>query len=179
MKKFILGVILAGLTSFFWGAFYWMGPITANTFKTQEDDSALRQALLDNMRESGTYYVPNTGNNEESMKLMEQGPVALIHFIREGRSDNMAPSIVLGLLLNIFTALIIALLLKIALNKLNRYNRRIGFVALIGFVAAFYTHMSSAIWWYHAATWTIIQFLYDFTVYVVSGLVLAAFIKPE
>jgi len=85
----------------------------------------------------------------------------------------------LGILLNVFTALVIVLLLKIAINKLNSYGKRVGFVALIGLVAAFYAHMSGALWWYHAATWTMILFLYDFSVYLVSGLVLAAFIKPE
>ena len=180
MKKLLLGVILASLAAFLWGAFYWMGPLTSNTFKTQTDDNALRQALLNSMPESGTYYVPNAGSNEqETMRLQQEGPIALIHYIREGESANMAVPMILGFLLNVVTALVITFLIKISLGRLGSYGKRLGYVALIGFVAAFFSNISGTVWWNHALSWTIALFFYDLTVYVISGLVLAAFIKPE
>ncbi len=130
--------------------------------------------------ESGTYYVPNAGSDEqETMRLQQEGPIALIHYIREGESATMAVPMILGFLLNIVTALVIVFLLKIALGRLGSYGKRVGYVALIGFVAAFFANFSGTVRWYHAETWTSLLFFYDFTVYVVSGLVLAAFIKPE
>jgi len=180
MKKIVIGIILAALASFLWGAFYWMGPLTANTFKTQTNDNTLRQALLDNLPESGTYYVPNASSDmQEITRLQEQGPIALIHYIRDGKSANMAVPMVLGFLLNLVTALVIAVLLKIAIDKLDSYRGRLGFVALVGFVAAFFANFTGSLWWYHAPTWTTLLFIYDFTVYLVCGLVLSAFIKPE
>ncbi len=180
MKRIIIGVVLASIASFAWGAFYWMGPLSANAFNIQPDDNKLRTALKDALPENGTFFVPNPNMDQaHHAKLHEEGPIAMIHFIRDGKPSNMGAFMGFGFLINMSLAAFLAVLLKLSAPRLSGYGKRVGFVALIGLAASVFTRIGGGVWWYHNAAWVSVMFFYDLTIYIIIGLVLAKFVRSE
>ena len=118
-------------------------------------------------------------DEETRNKLSEAGPVAFVHIQREGR-PVMDPSIMLnGFLLTLVTACLISVLLKRAPPALRSYAERVGFVALVGVTAVVMIDFGDAVWWKIPWGWKIYQIFYDLVAWVIAGLVLAKFVRPE
>ena len=61
----------------------------------------------------------------------------------------------------------------------SRVADRLKFVALAGFIAAFFIDGGEIVWWQMPADWKLYQAGYDFLFWVTAGLILAKFIdKP-
>ena len=181
MKRQIIGVVLATVAVYMWGFLYWgASTIPYSGWQTTKDDAAAGKALLEHFPVSGTYYVPGVYIAEETRnRLSEAGPVAFVHIQREGR-PVMDPSIMLnGFLLTLVTACLISVLLKRALPALGSYAERVGFVALVGVTAVVMIDFGDAVWWKIPWGWKIYQIFYDLVAWVIAGLVLAKFVRPE
>ena len=181
MKRQIIGVVLATLAVYMWGFLYWgASTIPYSAWQATNDDAAAGKALLEHFPVSGTYYVPGMYVDEATRnKLSEAGPVAFVHIQREGR-PVMDPSIMLnGFLLTLVTAFLISVLLKRALPALASYTDRVAFVALVGLTAVVMIDFGDAVWWQTPWGWKIYQILYDLVAWVIAGLVLGKFIRPE
>lgn len=72
-----------------------------------------------------------------------------------------------------------ALVLGALLSVLNTYVRRVGFMAMIGVLIAWFSPLSQPIWWYHPWPVHIVNAVYTVLAWIVAGLVLAAYIKPS
>ena len=182
MKRLVLGVVLAALAMFFWGFLYWgLNPIPYTSWKKSTDDVAAGEALRRYFPESGTYYIPDVRQDSATVaRLYEQGPVGFVHLTsREGRPQQDAMMMVRGLLLYLVTAFVLALLMRMALPALPTYGRRVAFAALGGLAAALLIDIGDSVWWYIPIGWKLHQALYDATVWLVGGLVLAAFLRPN
>ncbi len=84
MKK-LLGIFLASLAMFGFGAAFWMTPLTTSFFMASLDDETAGRRLKEMFPASGTYYVPSQRNPPaELTRLHEAGPVATIHIRHEG-----------------------------------------------------------------------------------------------
>ncbi len=181
MKRQIIGVVLAAVAVYMWGFLYWgASTIPYSAWQATNDDAAAGKALLEHFPVSGTYYVPGMYNDEETRnRLSEAGPVAFVHIQREGR-PVVDPSIMLnGFLLTLVTACLISVLLKRALPALGSYTERVGFVALVGVTAVVMIDCGDAVWWKIPWGWKMYQIFYDLVAWVIAGLVLAKFVRPE
>ena len=181
MKQFTVGVILAALAMYIWGFIYWTAnPLPYTAWQQTNDDAAAGQALLEHFPKSGTYYLPGLYNDEETLsKLHEAGPVAFIHITsREGRAVMEPTLLVKGILLYLVTVLFIGLFLKLAVPSLTSYSSRVRLIVMAGLAAVIMIDLGDAVWWYIPWEWKVHQAIYDFTAWVVAGLVLAKFVKP-
>ena len=178
--KIALGSLLATLAVFVWGAVFWMNPLPYSFITKTTNDIEAGKSLLQHFPNTGTYFVPSMSKDEKAMEdLYKAGPVATVHIHREG-VDTMSPQVFLmGFLHQLVTVVLIAWLLKKALPGLGGYCSRLGFVAVAGLAAGFFSNVGFSIWMYVPLALPLINTVYVLTAWLVAGLVLAAFIKPK
>jgi len=181
VKRQIIGVILATVAVYMWGFLYWgASTFPYSAWQATNDDAAAGKALLEHFPVSGTYYVPGMYDDEATRnKLSDAGPVAFVHIQREGRPVVDTSIMLNGFLLTFVTALLISMILKRALPALPSYTDRAGFVALVGLTAVVMIDCGDAVWWNTPWGWKIYQIFYDLVAWVIAGLVLAKFVRPE
>ncbi|MDX1548809.1 MAG: hypothetical protein R3247_17555 [Rhodothermales bacterium] len=183
MKKLLLGTFLATLTLFIWGFLFWGTPWPNPAFQhlDLEDEVAVWESLRDHIPASGTYYFPDVqreGGFEAAAARHDEGPLATVMIHAEGM-PVMSPAVfVLGFLHMFVSALLMALLLRTAAPALTTYRRRAGFVASVGLVVAVWANLGEPVWNYHAWSFELMQAAYDWTSWILAGLVLARFAVP-
>lgn len=180
MGKLIMGAVLTAIAMFIWGFLYFaVNPMAQTVFDRAPDDAAAQAALLDNLPETGTYLIPGNMDDEAAYaELHEAGPIAFVHISREGRPVMSSSVFLYGFLHMLVTVLLIAWLLRMAAPALLSYGARVGFVAVAGLTASFFTHIGAIIWWSLPADWFLFVAVYDLTAWIVAGLVLANFVGP-
>ncbi len=189
MKK-LLGIFLASVAMFIFGAAFWMTPLTTSFFLTSSDDETTGRRLKEMFPDTGTYYVPWTqadsslppeaGKQESARKeaLHKAGPIATIHIRQEG-AGIMEPKLLLtGFVHELISMTVAALFMASLLASLTTYVRRVGFMAVIGLLIAWFGPISQPIWWFNPWPTHIVNAIYTALAWLVAGLVLAAFIKP-
>ena len=62
---------------------------------------------------------------------------------------------------------------------LRRVAPRVGFVALIGLTAALLCDGGDAVWWQIPWSWKLYQAGYDFSFWLIAGLILARFVEAK
>lgn len=179
MKKLLAGCVLGALAMFVWGAAFWMNPLAYSVMQKPTEPGAARQALLEHFPRTGTYLFPDPLADPKQMEAQTKaGPVAMVHFQREGMAPMQPGVFVLGYLHELISVFLAAGLLRLALPSLGCYKARVGFVALLGLTIAFFADISMPIWWHHPWPFHLVSLLYNLGAWVVAGLVLAAFVKP-
>ncbi len=182
MKRLAIGIVLATLASFLWGLVYWgLNPLPYTTWKPVPDDQAAGRALKEQFPEDGTYYLPAMDNDPDTLaRLYRSGPVAFVFMTaREGRPQHEPAVMVRGLVLYLAVCAVLAWLLRAAAPALPRYGGRVKLAALAGLAAALLIDLGDAVWWYLPWDWKLHQAFYDFTAFLIAGLVLAAFVAPR
>lgn len=179
MKRIVLGSFLGAVAMFIWGAVFWMGPLPKGVGLTARDESALGQALRQQLHVSGTYTVPGLSTEpKRAEELAQKGPLAVIHY-RSAGGPLPDPSLLLrGFLIEWVTVALIACLLQMAFPVLNSYTRRVLFVMLAAVTLAVHSDAGAVVWWHHAPSWAWLMGFYDVSAWTIAGLVLAAFVKP-
>ena len=180
MKNLLLGSFLAALAMFVWGFIFWATPLSSGAFQSTSNYAEIGAALSELLPGDGAYHVPWYGVDEaEMMALHEQGPLATIHF-RQAGAPMGSPGVMIGGFVHmLFTALMLALLLRVASPALATYGQRVAFIALAGVTATVWIDLAGPIWWYESMVFAIYTGIYDILGFVVAGLVLARFITRE
>lgn len=177
VQAFAWGCVLASLAVFVFGAIVWMGPGVQIFHRVPAEESAAHD-LKYMLRDSGVYLLPyDPQDMDATMERQEEGPLAMIHYRREGVDAGSPWVMVMGYLHFLVSVVLIALLLRLALPALSDYRSRVGFVALVGLTAAVLANLGDPIWWHQSWAFHLVHALYDFGTWLVAGLVLAAFIK--
>jgi hypothetical protein len=181
MVKPVIGVIAATILMFLWGFLFWtLSPLPDTAFMQTADDRLAGESLLAHFPVSGTYFIPGTYNDVETMNaLMRSGPIAHVHIRREGAEPMSLLTMLLGLMHMLFSVILIALLLSMVRPVLRSYGTSVIFVAMAGLTAAFFANMGNPIWWHHDWSWSWLVFVYQVIDWLLTGLVLSAFIKPR
>ncbi len=182
MKKLLLAPALAALALFVWGFLYWALPhyLPYKALGTVADDSAAALALDKMFPASGVYLLPSPTLGQAKMEeLSLRGPTVEVHITKEPMTAaQQAKCMALGFL-HMF---VICLLLVIILSGLEKafecWMCRVKFCAKLGLLVAA-CDLGYAIWWHHSVAWTLGQSIYDFTMYVIAGFVLAKFVTPK
>jgi hypothetical protein len=179
MKRHALGVFLASLALFVWGAVFWMSPLPYGLFGKTADDGAAGQALLRHFPDSATYVLPGMYNPPDRLEaLTKAGPIATVHIRRAG-SDTMSPATLgLGFMHELAVVTLLAILLHRVRESLPVYRSRVKFVTAAGVASAAFGNLAMPIWWQHPWPFYLINSVYEVVAWFLVGLVLARFIRP-
>jgi hypothetical protein len=179
----VIGTIAASIVLYVWGFFVWGGvlyPYYTGIWKPATDDDAAAQSLREQFPADGVYYVPSHHADEEVINAgFEQGPVAIVHILdADGRSRMDSSIMIKGFVLNVVGVALIALMLHMTRAALPSYLDRVKVTAVVGLTAALLIEIGDHIWWGIDLRWKLYHAFYTCTAWIVTGLVLAAFIKP-
>lgn len=181
MIKSAIAIVLATVSMYVWGFLYWGGanPLPYQSWKQTKDDVAAGKALLEHFPETGTYYLPGMNHDAETKaKLFEDGPVGFVHITARDGRPMVDPSIMIaGFVLNLIVVILLYLTLNQAAGSLPGYGSRLKLVALFALTAVVLIDCGDAIWWQIPWEWKIHVAFYNFSAFLVAGLVLSAFVK--
>ncbi len=178
--KSVLAIVLATLAIFVWGAAFWMNPLPNRMLKDTGADEALQDLMKENMTESGLYMLPSSHlEKAEMQRLYSRGPIAMIFYHREGMVEMNKTSLFYSLIHNLFSVVLLALLMHMVRGSLVTYGSRIIFAGLAGLGMAFFSNLTNAIWFFYPWDYALTGLIYDVTIWIVAGLVLGRFIRPS
>jgi hypothetical protein len=125
--------------------------------------------------------VPNFDHDDATKEaLFKAGPVAMIHMTHPAGRPLMDPTIMAGgFALDVVALVLIAIILHRLAPGMPRYADRVKLVALIGLTAALLIDGGDAIWWKIPWEWKLYQAFYDFSFWLIAGLILAKFVGPR
>ena len=182
MARTVFGVIIAAIVIFVWGFVYWgFGPYPTLIWKHLKSGDEGRRALSLHFTERGTYFVPAQSDDAQKTKeAYEEGPVAMVHMLapegRPGPGEDMT-MMGQGFVLNLVVIVLVALLLHNIAASQPSYMGRVGIVALAGVAASVLIDGGDVVWWQIPWEWKLYQAAYNVSVWIIAGLILAAFIK--
>jgi len=178
MKRFLIGSFAAAVVLFIFGAAFWTCPIPyAYVEKPSSNNEALGSVLRDHLPNDGLYLVPGISENPaDSIERYRKGPVATIHYRREGVEPRSSSVLILGFFHGWVTTALLAALLRLA--PLPRFGQRLMVVTLAGLAAANYMKLGDGIYWFQPWPWLVLNASFDAVAMLITGLVLAAIVKP-
>ena len=178
--KFFLGVILAFVAVFVWGAAFWMNPLPNRMFRETGADAEFQALMKENLPEDGLYMIPSSHTErDEMLAAYAQGPVAMVFYHSGGMSEMNTSAMMLSALHNLLSVLLLGLLMRMVRSSLPTYGRRVLFAGLAGFAMAFFSNITNAIWFFYPWDYALTGLFYDVTIWIVAALILARFIRPE
>jgi hypothetical protein len=179
MKKTMIGILLATVAMYIWGALYWSSPFPYKIAGRVADDAAVGAVLKDAFPESGVYQIPGHYNERETIKsLMEAGPMATIHIRKEGMKPMELSYMIIGLAHILVFVILVSTLLKMTVRAFPEYRQRLLFTFVTGITATILTELTNPVWWGHPLPWYLVTGLYYILTWVIVGSILSAFIKP-
>jgi hypothetical protein len=183
MKQVLIGAAVAAVAMFFWGFLFWAAtplPYTA-VLRPAPDELALGQKLKEMLPKSGVFLVPSPASGvsqDELAKRQAAGPVAQIIFNRDG--VTMGPGVFIGGLIHYFVASLVgALLLTAVLPAASSYGARVRVVFLAGLAGSVFSDLGKPIWWHYPWRFSLLDFTYDVTIWVIGALILAKFVRSR
>ncbi len=182
MKNILIAALLGGLVLFIWGFALWIVfPFHAMTMDSLPGGDDAVGDLDKYMRGSGIYIFPGFDEDPEyAQEIFATGPVVSILVYRdEGIADNMNVTYFGGIVLNILTALLLAIILLKVAPVLKSFGSRVFFVVLIGCVPALSVFCANWNWWGYPLDYTISTIFDHVSSFTLLGCVLAWRIKSE
>jgi hypothetical protein len=185
-SRILAGALLAALGQFVWGFVFWTTPLGLATMSHGADPDRTQAALDELFPADGAYFVPDLlGGDGDSdaakqrwIERHRRGPLGMVFIHRRG-ADPMQPlTFVNGFLHMLITCVLIGWLLARAAPALAGWGARVGFVALAGFAATFWTHAGMPIWFFQPWRYHLLTMLYDLVAWIVAGTILARFAAP-
>lgn len=182
MKKLAVASLLAAVAMFIWGFAFWatglsdpFNHLSAGASRT------VVGGLKASITESGAYQLPDyyAVDEDEFVSRHKEGPIVTIFYQATGADPQSPVKLLQGFVHYLVTAVILAFVLKTAANGLAGYGDRLKLMIVIGLAATIYGNLGKPIWFHHDWGYHLSVGLYDFVAYVVTGAVLAYFIKGE
>lgn len=127
MKSKVLAVLTGTLIAFIWSTVSWMFlPWHSHDLKSFSNGEEVRKVISQNIKESGTYTIPNIediGHKDDKAQakwneLSEKGPFAYISIRVEGKRFSMGESMLIQLLTQVLVS-IAAVIILLNLKKTN------------------------------------------------------------
>jgi hypothetical protein len=187
--RVIVAAALSAVLMFFWGFVYW-GPVlnmTSRLMATLPEDTELDVAapLRGGNLPDGLYVYPGPVENLHDdaavsawEKKLEEGPVFHMAYHQGGVSPMDPAMFAKGLAHSFVIALLAGILLATVVHGLRTYASRVGMLLLVSLIAALWTNVGNAIWWFHPPGYAAGQIAYEFVAGLLMALVTAAIIRP-
>lgn len=188
MKKMLLAAVLGGSTAFAWGfVSHVVLPWHLMTVSVFKDDRVVAAALSDQARGSGLYAVPSLPDlsgasgpaaREEFAARSKAGPWALVILDLDGRDESDPRPFVIGFLLCVAVAAVMAGILGLAAERLPSHSARVAVVAAMGVALALRGPMAGWNWMGFPLIDSVVNAVDILVESVLVGLVVAAVVKP-
>ena len=173
-KRVILAGVLGAVAMFLWTTIAHMVlPLGEAGIKMIDNEQALLSTMQSTLSQQGMYMFPNMppGTSEdEYLTKMTNGPSGLLIYFPK-RAFSFGTSMVVEFVVELLQAMIAIYLLS--LTRVGSFAGRLGFVAVIGLVAAVATNISYWNWYGFPTAYTSAYMLTTWVGYVSAGLVAA------
>lgn len=176
MKRILLAGLVGGIALFLWGG---LSHMALGLGEIGVQNLPQPQSVMDGVRsipKAGFYYFPPVDSGKMAPEHAG-GPWGILIYHPTGASMMMTGQLVNECILNIVQALLAAFLLSLV-PGLGSYFSRVGFVFVIGLVAAITTNIEYWNWYGFPANYTAAIVSDRLIGFLIVGLVAAAFIKP-
>lgn len=179
MRKTLIGIIVTTFTLYFWGFIYWgINTLPYSAWQQTPDDQAAQEMLIEHFPTSGTYFVPGRNNDAEIREaLYSNGPTGFVH-IKHGGSSEMDPAVMLAGFAHhlVIACLLVGLFRVSGARELREFIR---LAAAAGLVAVVAIDVGDMIWWQVPVEWKLWQMLYNYSVWLLAGVLLGIFLKQD
>jgi hypothetical protein len=180
MKRILIGSVVAAVVLFVWGFLFWgLSGVSNAVMDPVPDEAALSKTLSEALPRTGVYILPYppAQPGPEFIQRHQAGPLAQIFYRREGTNPMSGGVFAGGFLHMLVSALVMAFALSLVLPAASGYGERVRLVLLAGLAGAIYSNLGKPIWWHQTWDYHFLSFVYDFTSWVLAGLVLAKFVR--
>jgi len=182
MAKTLFGGLLGGFAMYLIGFLFWGTPLNLLAFNHMEDgpSTALQASLAQTLTETGTgtYVVPAMGTAAGAV-LYGKGPVAVVHFNSGGFPAMDTNSLVQGLILALFTGVLIALALGTVGARVTDFASRARLAVLFALAGTVWTELGQPIFNHYGWVYWVYLFISDFVALSVAGLIVARWFLPK
>jgi hypothetical protein len=178
MIRTLLGSFIAAVLLFGFGAAFWNCPTPyAYVEKPSQGSDALGKALREHLPNDGLYLVPGkAATPEETLNLYRRGPVATIHYRKDGVEPMSPELLVTGFFHGWVTTLLLAITLRLC--ALPRFGQRLLVVTLTGLAVVNYSKLGDGIYWFQPWPWLLLNAAYDAVAFLLVAAILGAIVKP-
>jgi hypothetical protein len=192
MMRIFLAGLLGGIAMFIWTSIAHMAlPLGDTGVREMPNESTVLDTMQTNIGEkSGFYYFPGLGlgdnptheQKSEAMKHMNESLARhpsgiLIYHAAGSRPFQMASLLSVEFVTELIEAFLAVFLL--AQTRLMSYGARVGFVMVIGIIAAIATNVSYWNWYGFPANYTGAYMFIQFVGFFCIGVVAALVLKPR
>lgn len=177
----LVGAIVLFLVGFMW---YGVLPIGSSPWQPMPNQSAIVVAMKAGEMTSGTYVFPYMERDGDATSMEEwqtshaNGPLIEVRYRAEGVAVPDPGMMINGLIHFFVSALIVAILMRMALPMLVSYGKRLGFVMLLGTFVGVFAQLSGPIWMYYPWDRAMLDTVYNILSWSLAGAAMAAIIKP-
>lgn len=185
-RRILLAGLLGGIALFLWGSLTHIMLELGNVgIKELPQEQLVVETLRASVHEPGFYFFPGMGlppratQQQKSAAIAQyeqkyqQGPYGVLIYHPTGTKVMSAGQLIVELTLNIAQALLAAWLLSMA-TGLNGFGTKVGFVGLLGTLAAITTNIEYWNWYGFPGRYTA-AYVFDKVVgFLVVGMVVAA-----
>ena len=177
MKRILVASLAAGIGMFLWSAIAHMVlPLGETGFQDLSQKSTLPAAMQSELGANPGMYIfpgPGTGSNSDKMaqyaKLMAASPSGILIYHPAGATDNTGRQMTVEFLLECLEALLaLALLWQ---SGIAGYAAGVGFVLVVGIVAASTTNISYWNWYGFPVNYTVAYMTTQLVGFLVGGLI--------
>jgi hypothetical protein len=181
-KALIKGALWGGIVVFIWGFISWgLIPWHAMAFKKFHNQGAISLLIRESAPSSGIYLLPdpmaakNAKEKAEIRQDMKKGPFIFASVRLEGCSMSVL-KFVGSLIMDLVVAFFITWLLLH--TKGMNYGKKVGFVTMVGLIAAILGHFPAWNWWGFPGSFVLVGMVDVVIGWFLAGLVMARFARP-
>ncbi len=185
MKRILLGGLIGGAILFLWSFVAWvLLPLHSSTLHGIPNEDAVIATLQQSLDHTAVYMFPhNPGMGSDAAtqsaweEKMRRGPAGLIIYTPVGSDPMMTKQMVVGLILDILAALLVAWLLTRSTAFGSSYLTRVSFCGLFALFLTLFDHLSMWNWMGYPGDFTIGLILDSFIGLLLAGCGIAAVVK--
>ena len=185
MKKTLLGGIAGGIILFVWSFLAWIVlPLHTPTMHEIPNGDAVISTLKPLLPMKGLYLLRhNPGMSADRAaqdawtEKVKQGPNGLILYDPAGTDPMMTSQMVVGLILDILSALVVAWLLTRSTALSASYLSRVMFCGMFAIFATLFDYLSMWNWMGYPADFTTGLIVDSLIAWLLAGLAIAAIVK--
>ena len=186
MKQIILGGVIGGVIFFVWSIMAWVIlPLHEPHLHRIQNEDAMISALQPLLSDHAVYMFPKgpgMSGDKAAMdawaEKMRRGPTGLIIYNPKGTDPMMPSQMVIGLILDILSAALIAWFLSRSTAVAASYFARVMYCAMFAIFVTVYTHLMSWNWMGFPGDFTSGMILDSIVGCILAGLGISAVVKP-
>ena len=181
MKRILLAALLGGLAMFAWKSIaHVVLPLGQSGIHEIPNEQAILSAMHSTLGEtSGLYFFPAVGSAPGAMadydKKLAVNPSGLLIYHPPGAKSLTAAQMITELVIEMLEALLAAVLLS--RTRIPTYWGRVGFVTLLGLLAAMATNLSYWNWYGFPSDYTFVYIMIEIVGFLCIALVAAKLVK--